>query len=82
MLNTYQKLSERIPNIIKKSIIQEGMIDAANPASTIKNTPMEYLFDVYNTYIDKSGMYDSFSCPKCRMHVLSQWKKIKPYLSV
>lgn len=44
------------------------------------NTPMEYLFDVYEEFVDVSGEHDDFSCGQCREHVLKQWRVMHPYL--
>ena len=41
---------------------------------------MEYLFDVYEEFIDAIGEHDNWNCFKCRDHILSDWRRMKPYL--
>lgn len=75
----YELAASKIPKDIKESILDENLIDAAYNTASI-NTPMEYLFDVYQEFIDKNGEYDDWTCHKCRQHILDYWKQLKPYL--
>lgn len=74
-----KKQAELIPAQIRKKIIDEGIVEkAANVYVT--GSPMEYLFDVYEEFIDRSGELDDFTCFKCRQKVLDEFIKMKPYL--
>lgn len=73
--------AKRIPESIRKIILEYKHIDnAVNTHEPGMDTPMEYIFDVYEEFIDVSGQYDDFSCGPCRQHVLDNMKKLKPYL--
>lgn len=71
--------AKKIPEPIRKKIFDEGLIDKAKNLED-RNTPMEYLFDVYEEFIDTSGEHDNWTCWKCREHVLTSFRKLKPYL--
>lgn len=73
------QLAKRIPPKIRKIILDEGFIDKAINTD-VTGTPMEYLFDVYEEFIDAIGEHDNWTCFKCRDHILSDWRKMKPYL--
>lgn len=69
----------KIPNILRKNILAEGFIDkATNSDQTGK--PMEFLFDVFEEYLDPAGEHDDWNCFKCRAYVLQYWRNLKPYL--
>jgi hypothetical protein len=75
----YKWQASRIPDSIRKIILENHFIDIARNVQDF-NSPMEYLFDVYEEFIDLSGQWDDFSCHPCREHVLSDWKALKPFL--
>lgn len=72
--------ARKLPATIRKHILEEGFIDKAISTTDITGTPMEYLFDVYEEFMDVTGEHDSWTCFKCRDHILTEWKKLKPYL--
>ena len=74
-----QNMAKKVPADLRKHILQEGLIDKAINVDT-KNTAMEYLFDVYHEFVDTTREHDDWYCPKCRQHVLSQWKRMKTHL--
>lgn len=43
-------------------------------------TPMEYLFDVYEEFIDLSGEHDDWNCWTCRNHILIFFQTYRPWL--
>ena len=71
-------IANRVPAGIRKIIIEEGFIDKAVNVE-LENTPMQYLFDVYIEFIDPTAV-NNWNCPKCRGNVLTDFKKLKPYL--
>lgn len=76
----YDVLARRVPLKLRTHILQEGFIDKAVNVQ-VEDTPMEYLFDVYQEFVDNGkGEYNDWNCHKCRGHVLDAWKKMKPYL--
>lgn len=79
-MNIYKIIADKIPEPVQKVILEEGFIDKAVNLMEV-NTPMEYLFDVYEEFVDVSGEHDDWSCHKCREFVLQEWKKIKPFLN-
>lgn len=74
-----ENIAKRIPEGIRKIIIEKNMIDTASN-SDVPGTPMEYLFDVYAEFLDGNGEYSNWLCPSCRQHVLNDFKKLKEYL--
>ncbi|RFM30033.1 hypothetical protein [Deminuibacter soli] len=71
--------ARRVPARIRKIILQERFIDKAVNLQE-QNSPMEYLFDVYEEFLDPAGEFDDFGCHKCRGHILEQWRRLKPHL--
>jgi hypothetical protein len=71
--------AKRIPEGIRKKIMEEGLLDKAN---TIQDTgsPMEYLFDVFEEFVDVTGEHDDWNCWQCRQAVLTKFIALKPYL--
>lgn len=78
-MSILQASANKIPEGIRKIIIEKEMVDKATNVA-IRNSPMEYLFDVFAEFLDPSGEYQNFECGKCRHHVLESFKKLKPYL--
>ena len=75
----YLRIAKKVPKQVRKFILEEDLIGrAVNVEQT--RTPMEYLFDAYETFIDNSSEHDNWQCAKCRAHVLNQWKTLKPYM--
>lgn len=72
-------IAKRIPEGIRKHILQERLIDKAVNIQSI-NSPMEYLFDVYEEFIDVAGEHNDWGCHKCRQHILIDMQRLKPYL--
>lgn len=73
------QIAKKIPPPVREIIIKKNYIETAvNVFET--GTPMEFLFDVYEEYIDISGEHDDFTCGQCRAHILNQFKKMLPYL--
>ena len=72
-------IARRIPANVRKIILQENFIDIAKNVD-VTGTPMEYLFDVYEEFIDTIGEHDNWNCFRCREHILSEWRKIKTSL--
>lgn len=79
MSHWHERSAKSIPDGLRKTILEEGLIDKAKNIHEF-NTPMEFLFDVYEEFIDVSGELDDFSCFKCRQKVLDDFVLIKPYL--
>jgi hypothetical protein len=79
MLNRLEILAKRIPPNVAKIIVEEGFISKA-VNSDVRDTPMEYLFDVYEEFLDTAGEYDDWTCFKCREHALEDFKKLEPLL--
>lgn len=77
-----ERTAMSIPSNIRKLILENGFIDIAVDTDERIGTPMEYLFDIYEHFIDKNGEHDDWHCPKCRAHILQQWRNLKPYLEV
>lgn len=69
----------RVPKEIRKMIIDQKMIEKANELSDVRNTPMEFLFDVYEEFLDPSKNIGPFTCPKCRLEVLNVFRRLEPY---
>ena len=78
-MDFYKPMAARIPEPIRELILEKGLIEIAIN-SEVQDTPMEYLFDVYEEFIDNLGEYDNWYCYKCREHILQDWKKMLPYL--
>lgn len=74
-----QNTANNIPAVIRKKIIEERIIDIAFAAAG-PGSAMEYLFDVHAEFLDPGKEYQDFECPKCKVHVLSVWHKLKEYL--
>ena len=74
-----KRMAAMVPAGIRKHILEEGFIDKAIN-NDIPGTPMEYLFDVYEEFIDMASEHDDWNCPKCREHILNSWRNIKPFL--
>lgn len=74
-------MAQKVPAEIRRNILQEGFIDKAVNIDT-RNTPMEYLFDVYNEFLDPAGEFADWTCPLCRQHILAQWKRMKAPLQL
>lgn len=79
MASLYTIIAKRVPAGIRKNILEEQFIDKATNVD-VKGTPMEYLFDVYEEFIDANGEHDDWNCHLCREHILHEWRKLKPYL--
>ncbi|MBL0235032.1 MAG: hypothetical protein IPQ08_15465 [Chitinophagaceae bacterium] len=71
--------AKKIPGPVRKKILDEGIIGLAKNVLEF-GSPMEYLFDVYEEFIDLSGDLDDFTCGKCRGQVLSDFQKMLPIL--
>lgn len=74
-----KQMANKIPAEIRKHLLQEKFIEKAVNIDT-RNTPMEYLFDVYGEFLDPRGEFADWYCHKCREHVLSQFKRMKTHL--
>lgn len=72
-------MAQKVPAEIRKIILDNRFIDQAHYATDITGSSMEYLFDVYNSFIN-SYEYTDWYCPKCREAVWNHWKKMKPHL--
>lgn len=79
MSSFLESVAQTIPEGIRKIIVEKKLIDSAT-IYAVKNSPMEYLFDVHAEFLDPSGEFQNFECAKCRNHVLETFKKLKPYL--
>lgn len=79
-MSYYKIVASRIPEDIRKYIIQEKFIENSNVYSQSKNSPMGFLFDMYEKYIDVSGEHDDWNCPKCKLHIIEDWQKLLPFL--
>lgn len=78
-MTVLEQTAVKIPESIRKIIKDKDLIDHAT-IHAVKGSPMEYLFDVFAEFLDPAGEYQNFECPKCRQHVLENFKKLKPYL--
>lgn len=72
--------AERIPIGIVRHIVEERLIDSANQMDNSLNGVMYYLFELHTQYIDPTGQFDNWNCPICKDHVMTNWKRLKPYL--
>lgn len=79
MANMYDVLARRVPPKIRKIILEEQFIEKARNVQ-LRDTPQEYLFDVFVEFVDRTGEFNDFNCHKCRGHVLDVWYKMKPFL--
>lgn len=79
MANMYDVLARRVPDKLRKIILDEQFIDKARNVE-LRDTPQEFLFDVYIEFVDKTGEHNDWSCHKCRAYVLDVWIKMKPFL--
>lgn len=70
--------AKKIPGKIRKHIIEEGFIDKAR--NIMDDKTFEYLFDVYEEFIDMNGEFDDWTCGRCREKVFKEWQNLKPYL--
>lgn len=75
-----RRAAKKIPEGIRKKIIDEEIIDRACNIGE-PGTKMEYLFDVYEEFIDIAGENDDFTCWRCRDKVLQFFRKIKTCLT-
>ena len=71
--------AKKIPATIRKHLLEERLIQKAVNIQE-PNSPMEYLFDVYEEFVDIKGEHDDFTCGQCRQEVLLSMKKMLPYL--
>lgn len=72
-------IAKKVPAGVRKIILEEQFIDLAVNTET-RNSPMEYLFDVYEEFIDNTGEFENWTCFKCREHILTEFRRLKPYL--
>lgn len=75
-MNYLIQVADRIPQPIRLKI-REGQLIAKAINTDVHDTPMEYLFDVYEEFIDISGEHDDWNCWRCRQHILEEFKKMK-----
>jgi hypothetical protein len=80
-MNLYQAMAKRIPREIQEIIIEGRLIESAINTE-VTGTPMEYLFDVYEEFLDAIGEHDNWTCYKCREHILHDWRQMKPFLKL
>lgn len=73
-----QIMAKRIPAGIRKHIIDEQLIDKAT--NNQESKPFEYLFDVFEEFIDAAGEHDDWSCFKCREAVFKKMHELKPFI--
>ena len=69
----------KIPYEIRQVIREKNLIDLA-VNNNARNTQMEYLFDVYVEFLDKSGDFGNYDCSKCRDHILKLFHQLKPVI--
>jgi hypothetical protein len=79
-MDILQRMAKRIPAHVRKHILEGEVIDRARFEADIVHTPMHYLFELYEIYLDIDGEFNNWYCPRCREHVLKVWLKLKPYL--
>lgn len=72
--------ARRIPRRLRRTILDEGLIEKANHLLETRGTPMEYIFQLYEDFLDPNGEHDDWNCTMCRQFVLNEWMKLKPYL--
>ena len=78
-MDVIEKMAGMVPDKIRKHILEEKFIEKAFNTEVV-GTPMEYLFDVYEEFLDPIGEFENWYCYKCREAVLNNWRKILPYL--
>lgn len=78
MSNLLKAAAEHIPAGIRKTIVQEDFITKAINVEA-PDSPMEFLFDVYVEFIDRT-YENSWSCPKCRETILTDFRKLEPFI--
>lgn len=79
MKDWHESAAEKIPAVLRKNILQEGWIDTVVNVHE-NGTPMDFLFEIYEEYVDTTGENDDFGCGKCRQKVIDGWRKMKDYL--
>lgn len=78
-MDFYKQMADLIPLSIIKTILTGEIIEKAINTE-VTDTPMEYLFDVYEEFVDIRGEFDNWYCYKCRQSILLNWKQMKPHL--
>lgn len=71
--------AKRVPKEIRDLILEKKFIETADEYSDALDTPMEFLFDVHEEFLDPSKNIGPFSCPKCRLEVLTIFSRLLPY---
>lgn len=78
-MDFYKQMADLVPAGIIKTILERGIIDTAINTE-VQGTDMEFLFDVYEEFVDIRGEFDNWYCYKCRQSILLNWKQMKPHL--
>lgn len=76
MTNFKLEAARRIPRKIRKEIIENELIEK----SETSNVTFEYLFDIYEHFIDIRGEHDDYNCAKCRNFIKQEWLDLKQHL--
>lgn len=71
--------AKRIPANTRKTLLEEKFIERAVNIGEI-NTPMEYVFDVFEEFVDIAGEHDDWNCHHCRQAVLQRMQQLLPKL--
>lgn len=74
LLNT----AKLIPAEVREELIKGRIIEQA--VNFQENPFMEYIFDVYEEFIDRTGEHDDWTCFKCREAVLKKMRELQPYI--
>lgn len=77
MINFLEISVKKIPAEIR-AICKEKIVLACNIQEP--GTPMEYLFDVYEEFVDETGENEDWTCWMCRDKVLKFFRDAKEYL--
>lgn len=75
------EMAKKIPAGVRKTILEEKFIDKAVNTEA-RNSPMEYLFDVFEEFIDVRGEHNDWYCFLCRDYILAKFKGLKPILEI
>lgn len=78
--NYLQQQAEKIPNVIRETLLRKGIIDSA--VNTMEeDSLMKFLFDIYEEFLDHNGEHNDWNCPKCRAFILGEFKRMKTYIA-
>jgi hypothetical protein len=75
MIDVNLQRAQLIPSKIRRIIIEQNLIKSIQ-----KEAVYEYLFDVYEHFVDFAKEWNDYSCAKCRNHITEDWKNMESSL--